>query len=219
MMMTTTTPTTATSTSPVLAGLKVAVDVQHLFRTGARARDRGAEFVLVASGAHVNEGDLALLYAQALALGLSNRGAALLAPGVLTGPYSARNRRANLWGAHAYLACHINAGRGNYARTEHMSMSPGLELGTAIGLRLVRAFPGVIRKSDTVELHSGDRGAVCIRECSGRTAAVIVEPCFGDNPAHQDLLSAPQLAKMGETIAQGVADWWVASHIQITPGA
>jgi hypothetical protein len=112
----------------------------------------------------------------------------------------------------------MNAGGGSYARTEHMGMNAGLELGQAIGARLTRVFAAIL-KSNTVALHSGDRGAVCIRDCPARVAAVIVEPCFGDNPAHQSLLVAPKLAQLGEVIAQGVADWWVASRIRITPGA
>jgi len=222
-MDTTTRTTTTTATSNLLSGLRVAVDVQHLFRPTPRAQDRGARYVLAASGAHVNEADLVLLYAQSLSTALERGGAQVLTnrPTTLTlvGTYGDRNLAAASWGAHAYLACHMNAGGGSYARTEHMSMSPGAELGVAIGWRLTRAFHVIRFKpaDHVVALHWADRGAVCIRACPARVAAVIVEPCFGDNPAHQPLLLAPKLAQMGEAIAQGVADWWVASHIRVTP--
>jgi N-acetylmuramoyl-L-alanine amidase len=202
----------------LLLGLRVAVDVQHLFRPPPRHHDRGAEFRMMASGAKACEGDVSLLYAAGITHGLERRGATVLGNGpLLSGTYGARNRAAAVWGAHAYLACHLNAGGGSYALTEHMGMNPGQELGRAIGLRLQRAF-GVITDARTRALHAGDRGAVCVSGCPARVAAVILEPLFGDSPGHQALMIAPRLADLGEAIALGVADWWVATHMETTPG-
>jgi N-acetylmuramoyl-L-alanine amidase len=206
-----TTATTSSTSRPALEGLRVAVDVQHLFKPPPHSADRGTYYRLAATGAHVYEADCALLYAHALAHMLRGRGAQVMendpAHAVLTGSYARRNAAATAWHADAYLACHLNAGGGGYALTESLSLSPGLELGRAIGFRLARNFAS-ITQAKIVQLHSQDRGAVCVRGCAARCAAVIVEPLFGDNPAHQGYLIAPELVRLGETIAQGVADWW-----------
>lgn len=193
-----------------LAGLRVCVDVQHLYRDGKHAGDRGSLYVL-ASGAKVYETQAATTYAGALCAWLRARGAAVLtnepASGILTGPYSRRNEAANAWHADAYLACHVNAGGGAYALTEYVVATGAAPLGERIGVAIAQAFP-VIRGARTNPLLRGQRGAVCVEACTAVRAALVVEPFFGDNKQHQGLLAAPSLLRLGETIGGAVAEWW-----------
>lgn len=192
-----------------LVGLKVAIDVQHLYRS-SHPNDRGTIYTL-ADRSHVSEAESALIYSAALAGWLRERGAQVLendpVRGIFVGYYSRRNRAAAAWGAHAYLACHLNAGRGSYCLTEWMAGGRGELLGQAISVALVRNFPAILSQK-SVGLHHDERGAVCIERCSP-VPALIVEPFFGDNPAQQGLLEAHQLMRIGEVIGVGVSDWWV----------
>jgi N-acetylmuramoyl-L-alanine amidase len=195
---------------PPLAGLRVVVDVQHLYREH-KPHDEGTVYVL-GNGLHVTEAHAALGYAGALTAWLTGQGATVLTNdpkhAMLVGYYSARNRVANAFEAHAYLACHLNAGRGSYAALEAMTVSAGLGLADAIGLALVTpAFPAILHYK-VVRLSQGMRGAACIEACAASVAALVVEPFFGDNPRHQPLLLAPELKRVGEAIGHGVASWW-----------
>lgn len=195
----------------LLLGLRVAVDVQHLWKPPPHDRDRGARYTL-ANGTHWNETDAALAYAQALVTGLRGRGARVLTNltgGAMTGYYTARNTVAQQWGVNAYLACHVNAGGGGYTLTEHLG--PGEELAARIANRLVLDFPALTR-AEVRTLHVGERGAICIDHCGAAVAAVILEPFFGDAPIHQSMLSAPRLAGLGESIAVAVSDWWITKR-------
>lgn len=195
----------------MLEGLRAVVDVQHLYRP-SKPMDRGAVFTLM-DGTKTTEASAVLIYAAALRAWLEARGARVMtndpARGVLVGPYSRRHRAADAWDAHAYLACHLNAGGGSYCLMEHMSMAQGRVLAEAIGPKVVEAFPQ-ISATQTRSLTDGDRGAVCIREVPGRIAAVICEPFFGDTKTHQSILAAPELSRLGEAIGAGVMEWWRA---------
>jgi N-acetylmuramoyl-L-alanine amidase len=98
-----------------LIGLRVVLDVQHAFRGGRHAGDRGARFRR-ADGATVDEIELALDYATAARRFLLQLGASVLtnnpSDGILVGSYEQRARVAEAWRADVYLACHVNAGAG-----------------------------------------------------------------------------------------------------------
>ena len=195
------------------AGLRVAVDVQHIHRPpgSKHARDRGSLYAL-ANGTTITEASAAMTYAAALSSYLRAHGATVLdndpAHGVFVGFYSQRNAAATAWKAHAYLACHINSGRGSYAAMEYMSTTIGAELAQAIAPRLREAFPTLILNAKTVSLSTDQRGSDCIERVGPSCAAVLCEPFFGDNPRHQSLLASPELVKVGEAIGQGVVEWW-----------
>ena len=207
----------------LLLGLRVAVDVQHLWKPPPHHLDRGSRYTL-GNGIHWNEADAALLYAAALVSGLRRRGARVLtnagggngpAPDPkLIGYYTGRNLAAVLWGVHAYLACHVNSAGGAYALTEHLG--PGEQLAERIVNRLVLDFPALGR-SEVRTLRAGERGAICIDHCGASVAAVILEPFFGDTPIHQAMLSAPRLARLGESIAVAVSDWWLTKRAPRMP--
>lgn len=192
-----------------LAGLKVAVDVQHIYRP-AKPGDHGSLYVL-ANGGKVWEASAATTYATSLVHTLTDRGAAVLtndpARGVLVGPYSRRNQEASTWAAHLYLACHVNAGGGAYCLTEYMVGTPGQPAGDAIGKAIVAAFPQ-LQGARCNPLVRGQRGAVCIEGFTRTRAALVLEPFFGDNPRCQDMLAGPALVELGQMIAAGIATWW-----------
>lgn len=192
-----------------LQGLSIAVDVQHLYRT-SKPCDHGADFKL-RDGSHESEAQIVVVYALALANWLRARGARVLvndpAHLIFIGEYEQRAHAAVAWRADAYLACHVNAGRGSYCRTEYMAGSAGMALAPSIGASLVADFPEILSAQQQALLNQ-DRGAVCIRDLPAAVAAVIVEPFFGDNFAHQALLPLPRLMEVGESIGAGVADWW-----------
>ena len=193
-----------------LEGLRVAVDVQHLYKTDNPA-DRGCHFTL-ANGLTIWEAAAVTVYAQALASWLAARGAEVRTndprTGQLTGPYPRRQRQANSWGAHAYLACHLDAGGGKYAALEYPVAQAGSTLPRAIGAALVADFTDTIPSHREVPLVQGQRGWVCVGACDPGVAAVLLEPFFGDYRPAQGLLAADRLVAVGEAIAAGVGYWW-----------
>jgi hypothetical protein len=197
-----------------LSQLRVVVDVQHLYRTPL---DRGALYTLP-NGTHMHETDATLRYAAALTAWFRARGAAVLTnndtfvPGIgwfrLVGPYSRRHLDALSWRAHAYIACHLNAGGGNYAAMEYLTpSSAGLALSMVMQLR--GDFPVTIPRGVARALVPGDRGGVCV-EGMGHLPTVICEPFFGDNVLQQGLFNPPELQAVGESIGEGIARWWEA---------
>ena len=196
-----------------LDGLRVAVDVQHLYRTD-KPHDRGTVFTLP-GGLHVTEGAAATGYALALSARLRAWGAAVLTNaqggGFLVGTYHERNRQADAWGAHCYLACHVNAGGGSYALAEYLCDAPPetRTLAELVMRPLVASMP-LILVAEHHPLVAGARGRICIEGGHPIMSAVILEPFFGDTPRNAPLFQAPRLAELGRALAYGVADWWQA---------
>jgi N-acetylmuramoyl-L-alanine amidase len=201
-----------------LSGLRVVLDVQHLFKVGKEASDRGTLYAL-GNGTHVYEAQATTAYGAALAAWLKSRGAAVLTnepkSGILTGDYPARNAAANAWGAHAYLALHVNAGGGDYALAEYMVGSPGQALGAPIGAALCKAFRD-IRSARCNPLVAHQRGAVCVEGVDRHVPALILEPFFGDNVRQQALFAPEYLVALGGCIGIGIAYWWQAARTSAT---
>jgi len=200
-----------------LLGLSIAVDVQHLYRTGLRAKDQGAIYKLEGGG-KVTEGWAATQYALALSRFLEDRGARVIRndpkTNVLVGPYSRRTSQAQSAGCQAYLACHLNAGKGYYALTRYLNPDPAQFLATCIAHQLDTDFAEILGGKVLV-LAPGDRGRVCVAGFGG--AGVLLEPVFGDTPAQQTLLTALGLSRVGQTIGAGVLWWWRQRGQKITP--
>jgi N-acetylmuramoyl-L-alanine amidase len=193
-----------------LERFRAVVDVQHLYKLD-RPDDRGARFEL-ANGTHLWEADAAMLYAQAMVSWFKERGAVVLtndpSTGTLVGSYGRRNRAANAWGASVYLACHLNAGGGNYALAEYPAGYPGSTLARMITAQLTSDFHDLIPSTNQFPLAKGQRGHVCVGEVSSAIGAVLLEPFFGDHPKAQALLAPDRLIAVGQSIAAGVAKWW-----------
>ncbi len=197
----------------------IAIDVQHLYRTGPLAGDRGARFTLPDQRT-IYEADAVTLYAQALAEWLRAWGATVLVNdplrGRLVGPYGRRNREATLARADAYLACHLNAGRGEYALCEYMATLPAATQAQCQALADWILTGGInapeIRGRQVRRLKDGERGAICIKNVGPFIPALILEPFFGDQPRHQPLFETARLQLLGREIGQGVAAWWRATN-------
>lgn len=194
-----------------LAGLKVAVDVQHIYRDGPHAKDRGAQYALD-GGAKLWEADCARHYADALIAYLQAAGATTWTNDPigarLVGPYERRQRTAMALGANLYLACHVNAGGGRYPMC--MYTTPGSR---PASLAIVAALGGLpeLQLGRVVALGDTERGAVCVRQFT-TGPGVLLEPLFGDYRGHQGLLNSAGLELVGRTIGSGVAAWWTATH-------
>jgi len=200
---------------------RVVVDVQHAFRGGRHANDRGAVFVR-SNGLKVSEVDLALEYAKAIADELRSRGRAEVlvnnpSTGLFCGPYQRRQESANRMGAAAYLACHVNAGRGSYAR---IGFTAARSIGLANEIRgsIEDWFGDTLSSVQVKPIAQTDRGSVCVRFAT--CPAVLLEPFFGDNPLHlADLGSAMGLRDLGHLVGAGVLRWWEALPVRLTPAA
>ena len=206
-------PADATAVARPLAGLRVAVDVQHLYRND-KPNDRGSVYA-IPDGAHgsgqvkVTEASAATIYAGALVAYLRDLGAAVLANDpvkrVLVGDYWHRNLEAAAWHADLYLACHLNAGGGRYACIEYMGVQGGVcALPAALILSAITEETKQPGRRRT--LFRGDRGPVCIEGFPGR--AFIVEPFFGDDIGDSQRLLAPaSLARIGQAVGRGILIW------------
>ena len=194
-----------------LADLRVAVDVQHLYKAHD-PNDRGAVFTFM-DGTKTTEAAAATAYAHALCDYLTARGAAVLTnnpvTGKLVGYYSKRNVDAAIWHADLYIACHVNAGGGAYAQAEYMLGRAGSDLAAIIGLAIVQGSQGGIRSSRVVSLSRGQRGAPCIQECPPSMPAVLAEPFFGDTISMQQWLRPAGAATIGRSIGAGIETWWL----------
>jgi len=190
-----------------LVGLRVAIDVQHLYRESHRG-DEGSVYT-DAAGRHTTEAHLSTVYAIAAAGWLRERGAVVYSNdsklGLLVGEYWTRNHQAEQWGVHAYLACHVNAGGGRYAAVEYMGGTAADRLVSSILPQLAAAMPE-LTGTRSVVLQRGQRGAVCIESFHG--SAVILEPFFGDCPQLRPLWASDRLQRIGWAIGEGVARWW-----------
>jgi N-acetylmuramoyl-L-alanine amidase len=194
-----------------LSRLRVAVDVQHLYRTGLHRNDRGSHFHLV-DGSSCWEGERSVVYAGAIATWLRERGAAVLTndprTGTLCGPYQRRNEEAERWRAHVYLACHLNAGGGRYGAIEYMAAGNGGTLARMMCSTLQEGFKGELQGVKDVPLTDGARGRVCIKWFPLSKPALILEPLFGDTPRHQRLLGVIELGAIAAAMCEGLAIWW-----------
>lgn len=197
-----------------LTGLRILVDVQHLYKKH-RPGDRGALFTL-ADGRHVWEAQAASGYAAALVGFLQERGAKVVTNdpqrGLLVGTYSNRNLWANAYHAHAYLACHVNAGGGHYAMCEYLVGGGGASLGSSIGASLIQDFGLLLELNRMVPLSPGQRGYACIGAVQAPCCPVLLEPFFGDHRPSQELFAADRLVALGRSIGEGVARWWEAMN-------
>lgn len=182
--------------------LRVAVDVQHAFRSGVRAGDRGARFTV--AGLTVWETSYTLAYGRACALELAALDHLVLtnADGTVwgsrfVGPYSHRQQVARAWAADVYLACHVNAGGGTYGRVSWALDSSMRERSRAIATVLQEAIAtwrGA--RVQAFALKPGDRGHVCVYAADVPLGAVLLEPFFGDDPAPPGLDAMPSLGRM-----------------------
>lgn len=181
----------------------VILDRQHGFKSDVF--DSGAVSVVPAPGAR--ETDLTRAYIGYACARLDQLGVPWLV--LSSGPYATRHELASkaAWGIKrvAYIACHINAGGGQYGLVKHDSRSSG---GKRLATALADALLPVkgIRSSGVKVLTEKDRGWVCL---SGifevpSTCAALFEPYFIDHADHEHLREGEII---GMALADGCASW------------
>lgn len=179
---------------------------------GPGSGDRGASADLDGDGvveSHEREAAITPYYILAAELALLAAGHDVIV--VSDGSYDARQRRAIGYGADVYVACHLNAGNGDYGLAVHNAGSmQGQRLATAITGRLRAACPELSRVvvGDTVGFP---RAASCIGTlATARPIGIVYEPAFLDRAAHQPLLRAggEGLTRIGQALAEGIDAWW-----------
>lgn len=127
------------------------------------------------------------------------------------GRYADRHIRAKNYKADAYIALHLNAGRGRYGATFYDYRSKaGPVLAECIALALKDAFAFPVKVEPT-----GQTGCLyprpfpCISGVyDGTPVACLVEPLFVDHPEHQAILTSPDgLQRIGIALAEGIHLW------------
>jgi N-acetylmuramoyl-L-alanine amidase len=201
-----------------VTALRVVLDVQHAFRGGVHAGDRGSIFH-DSLGKSITEVDLTLAYVHAArdAILEASPGALVFvndpSTGALVGPYSQRAAWAAMRGpVHAYIACHVNAGGGDYglvsASTVDLRRSLGLRSAVAYELSQVRLVQ-LASSHDSVltrVLSRGDRGWPCVAFAAVSAPAVLFEPFFGDDALELSRFRTPEGARsIGRALARGIA--------------
>lgn len=127
------------------------------------------------------------------------------------GFYSERHKRACLYGADAYIALHLNAGKGEYSSCFYDYRSTkGKLLADSIATEFKKKLP----VSDALVRETKPDGQFprpwgCINGVfSGKPVACLVEPLFIDNFKHQQFLSSESnIHMLGCTLAEGIHNW------------
>jgi len=135
------------------------------------------------------------------------------------GWYSERHKQANAIAAAteepvAYLACHINAGRGDYAVMIHDERSAGgKQLANNLTAALFDHNPPGIRRflvRGASASNAWRRGFSTIRGIYAGPAnisGVCVEPYFIDHPGHRVLASPEGGSALAEALVDGLIQW------------
>lgn len=131
---------------------------------------------------------------------------------VLTdGWYKDRHRRvndycANVSGKCVYVACHINAGGGDYGASfyDHRSES-GKRLAHSINLRLLNHCPE-LRTAKNIAATPEDwtKNAYNTIKGVGKPVAICFEPLFIDCAAHEPLTTPEGIRRVGVALAEGI---------------
>lgn len=182
---------------------RVILDRQHLGKP-SNPGDHGATY-----GA-LRETDLTEAY---IASAVASLEAAGIGSTVLVeGEYADRQRQAiGIAKAEAgrvlYVACHVNAGGGDYGLVEYDARSIGGAQAADALAALLPTLPGVSR-GRTKGLASNERGFICLGGVYAGPAnlcGVIFEPGFIDATAHAGLWTPDGLARVGSALAAGCA--------------
>ena len=112
----------------------------------------------------------------------------------------------------AYIACHLNAGGGDYSLTLHDYRSRGGEkLAKAISLEMSAQVPEIRRHlSQAASPEQWTNGYYTIKGIyagPGNLSGMCFEPVFMDNVDHQALLTDEGLTILGQALAEGCIAW------------
>lgn len=121
--------------------------------------------------------------------------------------YAMRQARADRYKPAAYVACHINAGRGDYGAALYDGRSGwGAKLADHVANRLRFACPELARSLARPTLPGFERAQNVIdRIYASKTACGLVyEPGFIDRPEHFPLWTPSGLRRVGIALADGI---------------
>ena len=188
-------------------------DWQHVGKPGRD--DKGAAYDVDDDGEIDYEVELTDKYIQAAKNYLETAGHTVHI--LSSGWYSARHYQANeiakgANGPVAYVACHMNAGRGNYGATFYdLRSGGGKRLARTVGSMLGKACPELRRivvKGTSVTTWSRANTTIKgIYAGPGNISGICFEPAFMDTPEHKQLLTDEGLERIGEALAIGMLEW------------
>jgi N-acetylmuramoyl-L-alanine amidase len=117
-------------------------------------------------------------------------------------------RAANSWGADLLLSFHFNAGGGDRGEVIYSWESGALELANAVAEGLKKAGQSVVRVYKSKANSAGTAEYFGILRVS-KMPAVIVEPCFIDNPVDRQIADTDEeLKHIGYCIADALAEYY-----------
>ena len=199
--------------------LGLILDIQHAGRA-SKPSDLGAAADLDGDGKierDEHEARLTPVYAQAAQDLAAADGVRVLR--IDGGEYPTRHRVAVELAASdpgrrwLYVACHLNAGGGDYGLVIHDSRSQAGRLAAEAVRAEVAKLPGLRRAlagatsaegSDWPRAWSTIRG---IYDGPANLSAICFEPCFMDQPAHRPLLTKAGLDQIGAALFRGAVLW------------
>jgi N-acetylmuramoyl-L-alanine amidase len=187
----------------------VALDRQHSGVPSRAYADAGAWADLDRDGRRDGEEQEALLtpvYLLAAEKRLRELGHSVLV--VSDGQYTARHARVREYAADVYVACHLNAGGGDYGLAVHDARSTG---GRALAGAVVRSLTAAcpeLRRGVVGDTVGFPRARACIEGVfAGKPVGLCFEPAFMDRPEHQALLTPAGLERIGRALADGIDAW------------
>jgi hypothetical protein len=204
--------------------LGIILDIQHAGRK-SRPTDLGASADLDGDGVierDEHEARLTPLYAMACQALAARDGVKVLR--IDGGEYSARHRMAvdlaasdpsRRW---LYVACHLNAGGGNYGLVIADQRSTQGRNAAREVAEALEALPELTRTIAGVTAAEGSDWPRAWGTISGigapgtprNIAGICFEPCFMDQPSHRPLLTAEGLTRIGEALYRGAVAWAAA---------
>lgn len=205
--------------------LLVILDRQHAGKPGrgpgeARPEDMGAA-MRTPDGRVAHEADLVMEYITEARAVLEAEGAQVRVIDPLTEPprmsYGARQERAKWWARQspgskvAYVACHLNAGHGDYAILGH---DPRSQDGRAVAEHVADALDLTVPVLSRIRVEAltgkWARGLPCIEGIYSGPAnlcGMLYEPLFVDHPSHQHYIQTGGLRDVGACLARGIIAW------------
>lgn len=182
----------------------VCLDAQHSLATGH----------LGARHADLSEARLIRVYAQHTARRLVELGHDVVL--ITEGDYPLRHAAVNGLGPDVYVACHVNAGVGDYAlglvlSGEHTGLCRAVVDRMSEEPEIRRGRYGLLSSSHQAGnrvgslIAWGTRGTICID--GARCPSIIFEPGFIDSSEHAPLWEPEGLRRVGEALAEGLDRW------------
>jgi N-acetylmuramoyl-L-alanine amidase len=103
-----------------------------------------------------------------------------------------------------YLAGHLNAGGGDYALIEYNPSNTAEAAARILGINLVSAFKPIIHEYKIHPFAKGERGYICL--AGVKCPAVLLEPCFIDNPKEAEGLQGDWAEKIGKVVSDSIQE-------------